>query len=146
MIYELSKYGKYHHNKHHKLNLQGQSDRWTMNTVHLSLCVKLYFKVNNNRNRSVHPYTCTYLDSTEYYHSYHNNNPTAMQSSIINITSFLASLFAPANRSSCTTFACPSLAAIMRGVDWSYKIVRDDSLYNNEKKKKNMNFHAARSS
>ena len=71
--------------------------------------------------------------------------PYNHQSSIINITSFVASLFAPADRSSCTTAACPLLAAAKRGVHCIYKIVRDNSLYNNEKKK-NMNFHAARSS
>ena len=137
----------------HYIHLCGQTDHSTSNTVHFSLSVRnniFYFKNkyyrNNNQHGSVCPYGRYYLDSMEYYYSDLNNNQTAMQSSIINITLSVASLFAPADRSSCTTSACPWLAAHMRGVDWSYKIVRDNSLYNNEKKKKNMNFHAARSS
>ena len=128
----------------HLIHLCGQTDHSTINTVHFSLSVRninFYFERKNYRNKNQHGSVCQYisyyLDSTEYYDSDYNNNQTAMQSSIINITQSVASLFAPADRSTCTTLACPSLAAHMRGVDWSYKIVRGNSLYNNENKNKN---------
>ena len=104
--------------------MNSQTDLWTMNLVNFSPSVRnninIYFKGNNYRNNqhdSVCPYGSYYLGSMEYYYSDLNNNQTAMQSSIINITLSVASLFAPADRSSCTTSACPSLAAAMRGVD-----------------------------
>ena len=71
----------------------------------------------SNRQSSDSPYISYYFDSSEYYHLDHNNNQTAMQSSIITITKSAASLFAPADRSSCATSAYPPLAAHKRGVD-----------------------------
>ena len=107
----------------HEQNLYGMTDYWTMNTIHFRLSVRNYFTFyskdniySNNQHASVCPCIRYSLDSTEYYYSDLNNNQTAMQSSIINITLSVASLFAPADRSSCITSSCPFKAASVRGV------------------------------
>ena len=69
---------------------------------------------SSDQQSSVYPFLVGLL--SYYYSDHYENNKTAVQSSIINITQSVASIFAPADRSSCTPSAYPSLAAIMRGV------------------------------